>query len=353
MGIRMLFASMLCAGATMLPPALHATPPARAEARAGVVSGRVTDARSGEPLVGVAVSVVGTQQGATTGNDGTYRIAGLAAGAHTITARRIGYAPITRTVTVSDNATATVDFALQSSAVGLEQLVITGTAGNQTRAAQGAVISTVDASDVVQKAPVSTVTDVLQGRVAGVNVSSASGTVGTAPRISIRGATSISLSNAPLVFVDGVRISSGSRQVVGGYHNLEGLGGQAVTALNDINPDDIESVEVVKGPAAATLYGADASAGVIQIITKKGRLGSHRFAQNLTTEYNQVQPNFTPTTLYATCAASAVAAAGGLCSGKTAGTVVSDNPLVRGNVFDDGYLGQLEYNGRGGGDNFG
>ena len=188
----------------------------------------------------------------------------------------------------------------------------------------------------------------------GVNVTQASGTTGAAPRINIRGATSISLSNAPLVFIDGVRMNSGAEKVVGNYHNLEGLGGQTVTALNDLNPDDIESIEIVKGPAAATLYGADASAGVIQIITKKGHQGTRGFTQNIAAEWNQMKPNFTPLPLYGTCGPSDVAPGGAaLCQGHDPGFVISDNPLVRGGVFRNGDLDSLDYSGQGGGDNFG
>lgn len=320
----------------------------------GIVTGRVTDASSGTPVPGATVTVQGTQLGGTTGPDGTYRIARVPDGAHTLVARRIGYAPSTKAVTVPAGQTVAVDFSLRTSAIDLQQVVVTGTAGNQTRAAQGAVVATVNASDVVAKAPVSSVTQVLEGRVAGVNVTTGSGTTGAAPRINIRGATSISLSNAPLIFVDGVRMYGGERNDVGTYHGLEGLGGQAVTALNDLNPDDIESIEVVKGPAAATLYGADASAGVIQIITKKGRLGARRFTQGLTAEWNRIEPNFTPLPAYATCRKSAVAPGGpALCQGQSVGTVVSDNPLVRGDVFHNGNLGALDYNGSGGGDSFG
>jgi TonB-dependent starch-binding outer membrane protein SusC len=187
-----------------------------------------------------------------------------------------------------------------------------------------------------------------------VNVTQASGTIGAAPRINIRGATSISLSSAPLVFIDGVRMNSDAQKVVGNYHNLEGLGGQTVTALNDLNPDDIESIEIVKGPAAATLYGADASAGVIQIITKKGHQGTRGFTQNIAAEWNQVRPNFTPLPLYGTCGPSDVAPGGAaLCQGHDPGFVISDNPLVRGGVFRNGDLNALDYSGQGGGDNFG
>jgi TonB-linked SusC/RagA family outer membrane protein len=348
MGIRVVFASMLLAGGAMLGA------PLLAQQAGGTITGHVTEARSGAPLTAATVTVQGTESGATTNQDGTYRIARVPAGSHTVIVRRIGYAPGTQTVTVSEGGAATADFALQVSAINLQQVVVTGTAGNQTRVAQGAVVATVDASDVTAKAPVASVTDILSGRVAGVNISSASGTVGASPRINIRGATSISLSNAPLVFVDGVRVSSGERNDLGQYHNLEGLGGQSVTALNDINPDDIASIEVVKGPAASTLYGADASAGVIQIITKKGRLGAKRFAQSLTTEWDQVQPNFTPRSVYATCTARQVAPGGAdLCQGKAVGDAVSINPLVRDDVFKNGSLASLEYNAQGGGDSFG
>ena len=340
--------AMLLASASVAPATLGA------QAGTGTIAGRVTDAQSGRPLDAVTIAVQGTQLGAVTGPDGTYRITRVPNGTHTVAARRLGYGALTRNVTTSDGQTVTSDFALQTSAVNLQEVVVTGTAGNQTRAAQGAVVATIDASSVTTQAPVSTLSQVLEGRVAGVNVTTASGTSGTAPRINIRGATSISLSNAPLVFIDGVRAYSGSRNDVGTYHGLEILGGQSITALNDLNPDDIESIEVVKGPAASTLYGADASAGVIQIITKKGRLGSHDFRQNITTEWNQIDPNFAPRALYGTCSAAQVAAGGpALCQGKTAGSVISDNPLQREGVFRNGNLGSLDYNGRGGGDNFG
>ena len=349
---RALFAAMLFTAGSSLAPALAAQ-----QSGNGTIVGRVTDAQSNAPLEAVTIAVQGTQLGAVTGPDGTYRIARVPNGSHVMTARRIGYGAGTRTVTTSDAQTTTVDFALQTSAVNLQEVVVTGTAGNQTRAAQGAVVSTINASEVTAVAPVATVTQVLEGRVAGVNVTTGAGTTGTAPRIQIRGAASISLSNAPLVFIDGIRTFSGLRQDVGiggGNHGLEGLGGQAVTALNDLNPDDIESIEIVKGPAAATLYGADASAGVIQIITKKGRLGTRSFRENIRTEWNQIQPNFTPLPIYGTCSAAQVGAGGpALCQGKTAGAVISDNPLVREGVFRNGNLGSLDYNGQGGGESFG
>src|SRR5690348_731637 len=193
---RAVFTALLVAGTTVLAPAVGA----QQQVGNGIIAGKVTDAQSGGPLESVTIAVQGTQLGAVTGPDGSFRITRVPNGAHTVVARRIGYGAGTRTVTTSDGQTVTVDFALQTSAVNLQEVVVTGTAGNQTRAAQGAVVSTINAAEVTTVAPVSNVTQVLEGRVAGVNVTAGSGTSGTASRISIRGAASISLSNAPLVF---------------------------------------------------------------------------------------------------------------------------------------------------------
>jgi len=376
MGLRLALALSLLAGGTMVAESLPAQQPAQAAAiqtpafiatgvppaarltdnrRAlGTVSGKVTDVKTGEPLAAAGVSIEGTQLGGTTGEDGTYHVARVPAGTYKLTVRRIGYAPATKTVTVPDGGDVTADFGLRISATELQAIVVTGTAGNQTREAQGAPAATIDASDINSKAAPTNVTDVLQGRVAGVNVTSAAGTIGAAPRIQIRGPASIQLSNAPLVFIDGVRVESGSRQDVGSYHGLEGLGGQTITALNDINPDDIASIEIVKGPAAATLYGADASAGVIQIITKHGQLGSRKFTQSIGVEYDQVKPNFTPLSVFGTCSAADTAPGGAdLCLNKPAGTVISDQPLNDAGVFRNGNMKSLDYSARGGGDSFG
>ncbi|MGH7648063.1 MAG: TonB-dependent receptor plug domain-containing protein, partial [Gemmatimonadaceae bacterium] len=337
--------------AAFAPAAIRLTESQRAP---GTISGKVTDAKTGEPLAAAGLKLGNTELGGVTGEDGTYHIARVPAGTYALVVRRIGYAPETKQITMTEDGAITADFQLRVSATELQAIVVTGTAGNQTREAQGAPATSIDAADINSKAAPTNVTDVLQGRVAGVNVTSAGGTIGAAPRIQIRGPASISLSNAPLVFIDGVRVESGSRQDVGGYHGLEGLGGQTVTALNDLNPDDIASIEIVKGPAAATLYGADASAGVIQIITKSGQLGSHRFTQNIGVEYDQVKPNFTPIPVFGTCSAGQTAPGGpDLCQGQAPGTVVSANPLVDGGVFRNGNLKSLDYSARGGGDSFG
>ena len=278
----------------------------------GIVTGRVTDGRTKQPIPAATVTVEGTEESAVTGTDGRFRMTRVPTGAQTLTARAIGFTSQHQVVAAAADAPAVANFVLQFSEVNLQQIVVTGTAGDQTRAANGAVVASIDAKAVVDEAPVSTVTEVLQGRVSGVNVADGSGTLGTAPKITIRGPASISLSDAPIVFIDGVRVDALQRNVVGNFHGLEKLGGQSVTALNDINPDDIESIEIVKGPAAATLYGADASAGVINIITKKGRLSARGFRQSVTAEYDQIKPNFTPYSVFGTCSAGMVQPGGRL-----------------------------------------
>jgi len=332
--------------------------PTRAAADSAIVTGRVTsDAGTG---IGAAVVAIPSLRLSTTTNDaGVYRLFvppdRFVAGTDTLRVTRLGYRPANVRFTLAPGRV-TVDATLSSQAVPLEQVIVTGTAGNQERRAQAAVVSTIDASQVVREAPVTSVTQLLSARVPGVSVTDGSGTTGSATRVLVRGAASISLSNQPLVFIDGVRVDGGFRAPF----NVSGSGaatsGQAPSTMNDLNPNDIESIEIVKGPAAATLYGADASAGVIQIITKKGRVGSRSFTQDLTAEYDQIQPNFTVPTNYSTCNTAALIAATSaaiLCRGQALNAIIADNPAERMNAFRNGWMGSGQYSVRGGGDNYG
>jgi len=342
----------LLASGSLLGSALAGQQPATPGA---TIAGRVTDAQSHAPLIGATVQVRGTELAVVTGQDGTYRIARVPRGAQTLTVRRLGYASGTMTVTVTADGVAQGDIALAQSAANLTQVVVTGTAGAQERITQPAVVASVDVAAIAKEAPVSNVTDVLEGRVPGLVVSEPSGVTGEGSKINIRGAASLSLSNEPLVFIDGVRVESEARGLVNtGGVNL--TRGPQLDPLNELNPDDIESIEVVKGPAAATLYGADASAGVIQVITKKGAAGSRRLTQTFSAEYDGISPNFTPFTNYAQCPAGSTVPGPGaafLCQGKTVGAVITDNPLVREGAFNNGSGGVFDYSLRGGGQDLG
>ncbi len=320
---------------------------ASAQAGTGSVTGVITDRESKAPIEGARIVVTGTTLETQSNARGEYRLVGLRPGVNQIGVLRIGYRAGSDTVRVQANETVTRNFELAKTVTTLQELVVTGTVGNQERRAQPAQVASVSATDIKENAVVNTVNDMLQSRVPGIAVNSASGTAGTNRTIRIRGASSISLSNQPIIFIDGVRFNEGSVNL--------GLNGQLTDRLNDLNPDDIENIEVVKGPAAATLYGADASAGVIQIITKKGRAGTASFQQTVRAEYGQADLNWTPPSNYGNCTAALVAptSTNPLCRGQAVGALVSDNPLTREGGIRTGSDQLLGWTGRGGGQNYG
>src|SRR6267378_1019225 len=326
--------------------ALLVVPPLRAQQTA-TVQGTITDVASGAPIADARVTITGTVLQSTTNVLGNYRITGIVAGNVTLQVRRIGYKTMTVPLTVAEGQEFTGNYGLTTSVVQLEEIVVTGTAGRQERKAQAATVADVDVAGIRQVAPTQTVANVLQSRIPGVSVTSASGSSGTSSQIRIRGASSINLSNEPLVYIDGIRVTSqGNPQFF--------TGGQSYERLNDLEPGDIESVELVKGPAAATLYGADATAGVIQIITKRGRPGAVKFTQSVNIDYNSIDRNFTPRTNYGRCTAAQVADSNRvLCFGQPVNTLVSDNPLLRENAFRTGQMVGVNWSGRGGGQNYG
>ena len=239
-------------------------------AQANTISGTVVGSGN-NPIPAAQVSVAGTTLGATTDASGRFRISGVSGESVTLEVRRIGFRPARQTVRVG---LTDVRISLSEQSVALDEVVITGTAGGQARRELGNAVTSINAGQVNEAGTVNSVAQMLNARAPGVFINPSSGNVGTGSRIRIRGAASLSLSNEPLVYVDGVRINS---QSATGPIN-QGFGGNSMSRLNDINPDEIESIEVIRGPAAATLYGTEASGGVIQIITKKGVRGAPRWS---------------------------------------------------------------------------
>jgi TonB-dependent SusC/RagA subfamily outer membrane receptor len=257
------------------------TQPARRQL--GTVVGRVTDTRSHEGIIGVAVHIEGGNQGAITGQDGSYRIPNVTPGSYTVAARRIGYTAARQQVTVVADQEVTADFALEAAATSLDQVVVTGTAGAEQRRSIGnAVTGISNAPDVLAKSASPDLAKLLNARAPGVVVVPNSGRLGAGPNIQIRGRSSLSLDNSPLIYIDGVRVNN----AVGTGPGQNGYGSQNADVggrLNDISPEDIESIEIIKGPAAATIYGTEAANGVIQIITKKGQTGAPRVSAQIQT----------------------------------------------------------------------
>jgi TonB-dependent starch-binding outer membrane protein SusC len=255
------FAATAAAAAALLCAA-----PAVAAAQTGSVTGTVVDQATNEPLRGAQVSVAGTNLGTLTNAEGSYTIRNVPAGEQELRATIIGYRTGRETVTVAADEVATASFALQQTAIAVEGLVVTATGEQARRRELGNTVSQISVPDV-ELAPVNRFSDILQGRAAGVTVQPSGGTTGTGARIRIRGSASVSLSNEPLLIIDGVRVSNAPQA-----HSI-GVGGQAPSRLEDINPEDIENIEILKGPAASALYGTAAANGVIQITTRRGRAG--------------------------------------------------------------------------------
>ncbi|NIP57438.1 MAG: TonB-dependent receptor plug domain-containing protein, partial [Gemmatimonadetes bacterium] len=184
-------------------------------------------------------------------------------------AELIGFGTVERSAVVRPGETTQVEISMDASAIAIDEIVVTGTPSATSRREIGNAIFQVNAAAVVEAAPVSNVNELLNARTSGALVASQSGNLGAGAPIRLRGDNSLSLSGQPIVYVDGIRVDANADD--GGI-----FGHTGTSRLQDINPDDIESVEILKGPAAATLYGTEASNGVIQIITKKGRPGDTR-----------------------------------------------------------------------------
>lgn len=231
----------------------------------GRVSGRVLDAMSGQPVAAAQVGVVGTQLGTQTNSDGVYTIRGVTPGSVELRVLRVGYAEQRQRVTVAADVQATADFRMTPVAMSLSPVVTTAT-GEQRRVEVGNAIAQVDAAKVVESSSVTNMGDLLASRAAGVMVTPGTQT-GAGIRIRIRGNSSLSLSNNPIYVIDGIRVegTTGSSSV--------SVGGTTASRVGDLNPEEIESMEIVRGPSAATLYGTDAANGVIVITTKRGVAG--------------------------------------------------------------------------------
>ncbi|MHB1327356.1 MAG: SusC/RagA family TonB-linked outer membrane protein [Gemmatimonadales bacterium] len=324
-------------------------PPLVGQQNAGTITGSVTDQATGQPLSDARISVAGSVLQTVSDPRGNYRLVNVPAGQVSLSVRRIGYRGGDQTVTLAAGGTATANFTLSASVVTLDEVIVSGTAGDTRRSAQAASVAEISVSDIARTAPVRTFAEILQSRVPGVQVSSGSGTSGAASQIRIRGAASLSLSNEPLMVIDGILVANTNP-------SMYGVGGQATSRLSELDPKEIESIEVVKGPAASALYGADAAAGVIQIITKRGRIGTTRFSQDISLEYQSINANFTPLNNYGNCTAALVAATSRnpLCRGQAVGALVADNPLERTGAIRTGDMQGISWSGSGGnGTNFG
>ena len=257
-----LIAAIAMVVVTVVPAALSAQ-------TTGRIRGRVTDAEDKAPLPAVQISVVGTNNGAVTGATGQYVITGVPAGPVTLRIRRIGYTSKTQDVLVTAGAEVVADIALTRAATQLSEVITTAT-GDVEKKSYGNVIATIKADSIIGKAPITNVNELLQARTAGVQVIQGTGQTGASSSIRIRGASSLSLTNEPLIVVDGVRFDNSPAS-----SNFSSI---RVNRFGTFNPDEIESLDIIKGPSAAALYGTAAANGVIVIKTKRGAVGAPRWS---------------------------------------------------------------------------
>lgn len=242
----------------------------------GYVFGVVRDSLTGKPLRGAVIDVEGTTiRFVTEGDSGAFSF-NVPTGMRTIVVRMLGYKRSERKVVVVVGSVR-ADFALELGLTRLQEVVTTAT-GPRRRMDLPNDVTVLDVDSIVATQPVTSVTDLLATRVPGLTVQHTSGAPGDPARLRLRGASSISRSNDPIVIVDGVRVyydQSGSR----GENLAHGLINEygAPSPLDQLDVHSIETIEVLKGPSAATLYGADAANGVIVITTKKGRPGPARW----------------------------------------------------------------------------
>ncbi len=233
-----------------------------AQQQQGAVGGVVVESVTRRPLVGAQV-VLG-QRGALTDNRGRFLIPDLSGATVSLRVVMIGYRDLAQTVQVGRT-----DLVLEmtESATTLNAIVVTGTPQQQLKRSLGNAVGTVDVEKTVALAPPPNVHQLLS-TVSGVAVLSGGGDIGSSANIRIRGANSLSLRSEPLLYIDGVRVSNTAT-------NGPGVDSRSPPSrMNDIDPGNIESIEIIKGPAAATLYGTEASNGVINIITKRGSTGA-------------------------------------------------------------------------------
>ncbi len=259
----------------------------------GTLTGAVINGESGEPLSDVQISIVGTRLGSLANIDGRFLVLNVPAGDHVVVAQLIGYAERRQTVTVAAGETALVDFTLYPQAVELEGMVVTGTAIAAQKREVGNSISLVTSSEIAAVGAIN-LEDMLRGRALGVSITGSSGTAGAGSDILLRGTNSVNGRNAPLIYIDGVRMPDGTLE------DAVGSAEEHATFLGSIRQEDIDRIEVIKGAAASSLYGTDASAGVIQIFTKKGSPGEPRWTLNVEQGFQaigHVGPDLDPTGL--------------------------------------------------------
>lgn len=249
------------------------------------ISGKVSSKSGNQTggIAGISVTLKGTTYGEGTDNNGAYKFsAPIKPGKYTLVFSGVGYQATELALTVGSNSNYILDVQLSEMVSNMDEVVITGTSSGTTRRQLGSYISTVKA-DELTKGATGNVLAALQGKTAGAQITQNSGDPAGGMSVRLRGISSISSSSEPLYIIDGVIVNNGTNRVTNtqsGYDGVNVVGAVGQSRLVDINPQDIDRVEVLNGAAAAAIYGSRANAGVVQIFTKKGKSGAPRISFN-------------------------------------------------------------------------
>ncbi|AKQ45056.1 TonB-dependent receptor [Rufibacter radiotolerans] len=246
------------------------------------VTGSVTDARTKAPLIGVVVKVENSNSASATDVTGNYTLnLAVPAGTYRLTFSYLGYQPLTRSVVLGSTMAITENVQLSEDIVGLDEVVVTGTSVATSKKQLGNAISTVSA-EALENSVATSIDQALAGKVAGAQITQNSGNPAGGISVRLRGTSTVVGSGDPLYIVDGVIINNSSSELID-------LGGYAQNRLVDINPNDIERMEIIKGAAAAAIYGSRASNGVVQIFTKRGREGKPKVTVSSQFRVNEIR----------------------------------------------------------------
>lgn len=249
----------------------------------GSFSGTVTDGENNIPLAGVSVFIENTSYGAVTDFDGNYSFqVNLATGNYTLIASSLGYS--TQRISVSfSGGEVTTDISLSEDLLSLDEVVVTGNPAGVNKRTLGNAISSVKAEELVNNGAIA-VDQAISGKISGALVQQNSGDPAGGISIRLRGPSTVLGNSDPLYIVDGIIVSNSSNS-----NDLVDLGGNSQNRLVDLNPNDIERIEVIKGAAAAAIYGSRASNGVVQIFTKRGQTGDPKFSFSTNVRINELR----------------------------------------------------------------
>jgi len=242
----------------------------------GSASGKVLDIK-GEPLIGATVLMQGTTVGSITDVNGAYIINSLPVGDLIMEASYVGYKKVSKNVTVTEGMTTTVDFELEEDIEQLDELVVIGYGTKRKRDITSSISSV--KSDELRSSTEPSFQSALQGKAAGVMITTSNGMPGSAMTVRIRGTSSIRASSQPLYVVDGIPVITG---------NFANGWADGTNALSAISPSDIESVEFLKDASAAAIYGSRSANGVVLITTKSGSSGKTKFNAGYWMGFNNV-----------------------------------------------------------------